>query len=89
MEKTGFVPAVIEGVVKDGKDVKVPHDTVLEELRNIAHVIDTKPVDLSMAMAVYMLGFSSYSGFKELLNPEAQSDDAMLKRLYQYAKHHE
>lgn len=39
-----------------------------------------------MAMAVYMLGFNSYNGFKDYLKDEDAMDEAMIKRLYEYAK---
>lgn len=53
------LPDVIKSVVEnEGKEL-VPHDTVYEQLLDIAENKD----DLSMAMAIYMLGFSSYKGF--------------------------
>ena len=71
---------VIAEVIKDGSSVSVPKDTVLEELSNIAKNIDASSEELSMAMAMYLLGFSSYSGF-------AKSDDEnMINRIYEYAK---
>lgn len=39
-----------------------------------------------MAMAVYMLGFNSYNGFKECLRDEDMEEEVMIKRLYRYAK---
>ena len=53
-----ILPEVIEKVVKESKDVKIPKDTVLEELEKIA---DSKKA--SLVMATYMLGFSTYKGF--------------------------
>lgn len=74
------LPDVIAEVIKDGSSVSVPKDTVLEELSNIAKNIDASSEELSMAMAMYLLGFSSYSGF-------AKSDDEnMINRIYEYAK---
>ena len=80
------LPEVIERVVQDADGIKVPNDTVLEELRNIATQIgkDTEPI--AMAMAVYMLGFNTYYGFKDYFHDEKKQDDAMLKRLYEYAR---
>lgn len=80
------LPEVIEKVVNSGEGINVPEDTVLEELRNIAVQIDEKSESLAMAMAVYMLGFNTYNGFKDYLKKEDVSDDAMLKRLYEFAK---
>lgn len=51
------LPEVIESVVSDS-NIRTPHDTVMQELQQIA---DTQGV--SLAMAIYMLGFSSYNGF--------------------------
>ena len=52
------LPEIIEKVVKESKDILIPHDTVLEELEKIAN-----SRKISLAMAIYMLGFSSYNGF--------------------------
>ena len=80
------LPEVIEKVVNNGDGIKVPKDTVLDELKNIAAQIGEESESLAMAMAVYMLGFSTYNGFKDYLKDENVQDDAMLKRLYEYAK---
>lgn len=53
------LPDVIESVVNTA-DIRIPHDTVMQELQEIA---DQKGV--SIAMAFYMLGFSTYNGFTE------------------------
>lgn len=39
-----------------------------------------------MALAVYMLGFSSYNGFAGLIDGKASMDENFLKRIYAYAK---
>lgn len=82
------LPEVIERVVKNGDGVKVPHDTVLEELQNISKAVDATSDELAMAIAVYLLGFSTYHGFSGYLGEDKgkTQDDAMLKRLYEYAK---
>lgn len=51
------LPDVIESVVSSS-DIRTPKDTVMQELQSIA---DTQGV--SIAMACYMLGFSTYIGF--------------------------
>ncbi len=51
------LPEVIESVVADA-DIRTPNDTVMQELQNIA---DSQGV--SVAVAIYMLGFSTYHGF--------------------------
>ena len=52
------LPSTIQEVVAHSENVKVPHDTVIEELQ---HIADEK--NDSFALALYMLGFSSYIGF--------------------------
>ncbi len=74
------LPEVITEVIKDGSSVSVPKDTVIEELSNIAQKMDQATEELSMSMAMYMLGFSTYSGFAK---PE---DESMINRVYEYAK---
>ena len=79
------LPEKIKQVVDCSKDVKVPHDTVLEELENIATVTGAENEDLAMALAVYMLGFNSYAGFSKLVEEEVD-EEKRLKRIYEYAK---
>ncbi len=59
------LPETIKTVVDNSVNALVPHDTVMEELRVIANEKTGNSEDLSMALAVYMLGFSSYSGFSQ------------------------
>lgn len=80
------LPEVIEKVVNGGDGIHVPEDTVLDELGNIAAKIGEGSETVSIAMAVYMLGFNTYNGFKDYLKNEACQEDAMLKRLYEFAK---
>ena len=61
------LPNVIEKVVKQDEAVQVPHDTVLQELENIAAMSGRETEDMAMAIAVYMLGFHSYLGFSDLI----------------------
>lgn len=58
-----ILPEVIQKTVGNLGTSLVPHDTVLEELQKIAKEQNIESNDLAIAMAVYMLGFSSYSGF--------------------------
>ena len=60
------LPEVIEKVVKSENEIDVPKDTVIDELRNIATQIEENE-SLAMSMAVYMLGFNTYNGFREYL----------------------
>ena len=80
---------IIEKVVKQDSTVKVPHDTVLEELKRIADMSGRESEDIAMAVAVYMLGFNSYLGFSDLMGNDTEGDNAdnnYLKRIYAYAK---
>lgn len=79
------LPEIIEKVVNSGEGITIPKDTALNELRNIAFQMKERTESLAMAMAVYMLGFHTYNGFKVYFKEEMQ-DEVMLKRLYEYAK---
>ena len=83
------LPSVISRVVAEGgNDVKVPHDSVIAELRAISKQIGNTDEELSMAMSIYLLGFSTYNGFSALASDVFQEvdQDKLLKRLYEYAK---
>lgn len=79
------LPTVISKVVNDSKDVKVPQDTVYQELVNIAENLGGDK-ELSMALAVYMLGFNTYNGFERRFGFEECNAEDVIKRLYEYAK---
>ena len=82
------LPKVIEKVVNEGgEDVKVPHDSVMSELRRIAQEMDADDENLAMALAVYLLGFSTYNGFSKVAgNVVDDVDENALKRIYEYAR---
>ena len=81
------LPNTIAKVLSNNKEITVPHDTVLEELKEIANKISFESEELSMAMAVYMLGFSTYKGFEQCVGlPDLEENKNLLKRLYAYAK---
>lgn len=82
------LPKVIEKVVNEGgEDVKVPHDSVMSELRRIAKEMNTDDENLAMALAVYLLGFSTYNGFSKVAgNVVDDVDENALKRIYGYAR---
>lgn len=82
------LPRVIENVIGMGENgVKVPHDTVLEELRSLANQIEESDDNLAMAMAVYLLGFSTYEGFSQVAGSRVGAANGdLLKELYRYAK---
>lgn len=79
------LPEVINNVVNDNSEINIPQDTVVNELHNIARNLHLDNEELSMAMAVYLLGFSTYNGFSNIFEPES-ADEKKLKRLYFFAK---
>ena len=81
------LPSVIETVISEEKDIKVPNDSVFEELKRLAKLTGESDEKLAMALAVYLLGFSTYSGFDKLLfGQDAFPESNLMKRLYEYAK---
>jgi hypothetical protein len=82
------LPGIIEKVVSEGgDDVKIPHDSVYDELKELAGQIGETNENLSIAMAIYLLGFSTYAGFSEKAENIADDNaDSRLKRIYEYAK---
>ncbi len=82
-----MLPQTIKEVVNEESGVKVPHDTVIEDLRKAAALYDEKDDELAMAMAVYMLGFNTYMGFNDTVQQELGSDkEGVLKRIYEYVE---
>lgn len=59
------LPEVIGKVVEESGNGLVPNDTVMEELKAVAKTNKIANQDLSIAMAIYMLGFATYAGFAE------------------------
>lgn len=57
------LPKTIKSVVEDSTKTSIPHDTVMEELKLIAKKHKLESEDLSIALAIYLLGFDSYIGF--------------------------
>ena len=66
------MPDVIEKVVENEEASLVPHDTVFDELKAIAKESQVENRDLAFALAIYLLGFSSYTGFRTLLGEDTQ-----------------
>ena len=66
--------------------VQAEKTTVETELKKIAEISGEKSENLAMAIAVYMLGFSSYIGFSGLKEGKTSVDENFLKRIYAYAK---
>ena len=81
------LPEIIDTVVNEEGAVAVPQDTVVQELRKVAELYTEQGKELSMAMAIYILGFNTYKGFCEKDEEPFLGDvDGMLKRVYKYAK---
>ena len=85
-----ILPDVIREVVESAGETLAPHDTVVTELRRIADRIDMGSDELSMAMAIYLLGFSTYYGFGTYFLEDIESGGSkvgdQIKLLYEYAK---
>lgn len=61
-----ILPQTIQSVVDTMDELNIPHDTVIAEIKSLAKELNIESEDLSIAMAVYMLGFNSYEGFSHL-----------------------
>lgn len=80
-----ILPETIKDVVDNNHELHTPNDVAIDELRNVAMNTVGTVDDFSMAVAVYLLGFSTYNGFDKLAGKGNPKDD-LLKRVYQYAK---
>ena len=80
------LPASIERVLSSSKaTVSKPNDTVFAELRKLAGLFGGKD-DLAISMAVYLLGFNTYEGFRSQLPEGVKGLDNPLVGLYKYVK---
>ena len=59
------LPEVVKKAVAALPDSSVPHDTVIDELKILAKEHGEDSDEMAIAMAVYLLGFGSYTGFNE------------------------
>lgn len=57
------LPIAVQEVLMECDDIKIPKDSVFAELQERAKEYPMETEDLSILMAVYMLGFGSYTGF--------------------------
>ena len=57
------LPEVIKKAVTESDASTIPDDTVFNEIKDIANQHPQDTEELSIAMAVYLLGFSNYLGF--------------------------
>lgn len=78
------LPDVIQKVVEAEGANLAPNDTVFEELQSIAN--ETGIPNKELAMAIYMLGFSTYNGFLAMLPPETVKEMQRNDRLSEYAR---
>ena len=80
------LPASIERVLSSSKaTVSKPNDTVFAELRKLAGLFGGED-DLAISMAVYLLGFNTYEGFRSQLPDGVRDLDNPLVGLYKYAQ---
>lgn len=61
-----ILPQTIQSVVDTMDELNIPRDTVIEEIKSLAKELNIESEDLSIAMAVYMLGFNDYIEFNNL-----------------------
>ncbi len=80
------LPDIIQNVVEAEGANLAPNDTVFEELQSIANETGIPNKELAMAMAIYMLGFSTYNGFLSMLSPETVKEMQRNDRLSEYAR---
>ena len=82
------LPETIAEVVSDNSEVVIPNDTVYDELINIANHLKGDNNDMSIALAILLLGFSSYNGFTEIIprDENVKLNEDSIKRIYKYAK---
>ncbi|ENZ6557800.1 Eco47II family restriction endonuclease [Enterococcus hirae] len=55
-----ILPTIITNVLENSQEIKVPEDSVLKELNLLS-----KEKDISIVLAIYFLGFSTYNGFND------------------------
>ncbi|MEM5203100.1 Eco47II family restriction endonuclease, partial [Enterococcus faecalis] len=55
-----ILPTIITNVLANSQEIKAPEDSVLKELNLLS-----KEKDISIVLAIYFLGFSTYNGFND------------------------
>lgn len=58
-----LLPETIQKIVNTLNNTIIPHDTVIDELKEISSKQNIKSNDLAISMAIYLLGFGTYNGF--------------------------
>lgn len=81
------LPSVIQNVVENEGASLIPNDTVYEELKAIANETNLQDKELSFALAIYLLGFSNYAGFRSLLGIETLRQLQLSDRISDYVKY--
>ncbi len=81
------LPSVIQRVVDTEGANLIPNDTVYDELKAIADETKLQDSALSFALAIYLLGFSSYEGFRSLLGTETIRQLQRNERISDYVKY--
>lgn len=80
------LPQIIKEVVESNGELTSSKDIVLEQLQNLANSLCGESEELSMAVAVYMLGFSTYTGFKNIMEDIPSEKEINLNRIYKYVE---
>lgn len=80
------LPEMIERVVAEEGENLVPHDTVYDELKTIADNMYISDKKLAFALAIYMLGFSSYNRFCSIVPTKAIEDLLANETISEYGK---
>lgn len=75
------LPSAIRAVIVSNAEASIPKDTAYQELVAMAEKFGGEDDELSMSMAMYLLGFSTYHGFQS-------STDVSLKDIYQFVREH-
>ena len=80
------LPLVVDSIVKEEKNIDIPKDTVVDDLDKLPSIIGEEEVNIAKAMAIYMLGFSTYNGFgdKILDSFGLESKESILKKIDEY-----
>ena len=73
------LPKVISAVIESSDEVQVPRDTAYQELKIMSEKFGGSERENAIAMALYMLGFSTYEGFYTKYG-------GTLKDIYQYVR---
>ena len=80
------LPSIIQKVVENEGANLVPEDTVFDELKSIANGIDKEKNERAFNLAIYMLGFSSYSGFRSILSSDVLFELQRNERISDYVR---